>query len=40
MLETNPQVKNLVAPAQAGVYHVYPLKPTGEIGPGLRWGDG
>lgn len=29
-----------VAPAQAGAHHVSPLKPIGEIGPSLRWGDG
>ena len=29
-----------VAPAKAGVHHVSPLKPTGEKGTSLRWGDG
>ena len=29
-----------VAPAEAGAYHVSPLKPTGEIGTSLRWCDG
>ena len=32
--------KTPVAPAKAGVHHVSPRKPTGEIGPSLRWGDG
>ena len=32
--------KTPVAPAKAGVHHVFPRKPTGEIGPSLRWGDG
>ena len=29
-----------VTPAKAGVHRVSPRKPTGEIGPSLRWGDG
>jgi len=32
--------KNTVAPAKAGAHHVCPDRPTGEIGPSLRWGDG
>lgn len=28
-----------VAPAQAGVHHVYPSKPQDEIGSSLRWSD-
>jgi hypothetical protein len=30
----------VVAPAKAGVHHVYPCKPAGEIDPSLRWCDG
>jgi hypothetical protein len=30
----------VVTPAQAGVHHVYPRKPTGAIGTSLRWCDG
>jgi len=32
--------KNTVAPAKAGAYDVCLARPTGEIGPSLRWGDG
>ncbi len=35
----NALLQNHVAPATAGAHHVYPLKPTGEIDPSLRWGD-
>jgi hypothetical protein len=34
------QQKNAVAPAKAGAYHVCLTRPTGAIGPSLRWGDG
>jgi hypothetical protein len=31
--------KNAVAPAKAGAHHACPDRPTGVIGPSLRWGD-
>jgi hypothetical protein len=37
---TNPFRKNTVAPAQAGAHDVCLARPTGAIGPSLRWGDG
>ena len=38
--QTNPFSKNAVAPAKAGAYDVCMGRPTGVIGPSLRWGDG
>jgi hypothetical protein len=32
--------ENTVAPAQAGAHDVCLARPTGAIGPSLRWGDG
>ena len=31
--------KNIVAPAKAAAHDVCSDRPTGEIGPSLRWGD-
>jgi hypothetical protein len=38
--EITRSAKNTVAPAKAGAYDVCMGRPTDEIGPSLRWGDG
>jgi hypothetical protein len=38
--EITRSAQNAVAPAKAGAYDVCMGRPTDEIGPSLRWGDG